>query len=758
MFTTTIRDDISDIESVTSGATASTMQDLFHNPLFGEFSDPGFSDSTFIAKAVKNAADSLSQLNSCLTKIDSEITNQVSKRRAALLTQSTSISNVETELTDVRQKISNMQESVQNMASQIEQPYTDLVEKVDQIETIHLAQNCLNKVLRLTTSMTKLHTAMKKKPDMCKAATHVRDISLLLKDRDPQIEAVFNSLKVVKNKIPELEANRTFIISHGRAQLLKSVKELHQINMGNALQIFFNLGGEYMQEAIFSVFEALLKDTESLILKLKIVAGDPSGIKGSTGQFWEKVGTTFEKLLTLIAGVWTLERVLGKKLDTESHEPLILRLAPQHRLVLKMFWHRFVTTLGSSFEQLSTQSKFASRVLINNYPQLHVQICKLFEQTTFLDRTAKADKSASLKVWGEADFKALNEAVAPFGNRYENKMKSAIHKPLELFSTKMKNSLPTTADMGSWAQMIASEVMDVADVPQMHQQAAIIVNNALDTFTKSLMIPFAKRLKLSGGVILLDGKSSVECSEFFLLLDILSTKLESLISSQALIKRLNMNLLKKCAFVCFVAMLPPVSLILKATKNKPVMGGYLGGFRDRLEDVITVAQSFQTCGLKTSGLKNWCQHSLRSLLIVCQQLKLSSEQFRHSFAEELSQFLFVFQTLQDEHKLEKIDEIEIIGDFKRMLAAGLKSIIDREKKDHVLFWTMYALGQLKLDFLPMHGNSTKLLEWYRQIGILDKHRILRNKVSIALEQSERKSENALLLRLLQTYSDHLLSD
>merc|ERR1719373_301005 len=267
------------------------------------------------------------------------------------------------------------------------------------------------------------------------------------------------------------------------------------------------------------------------------------------------------------------------------------------------------------------------------------------------------------------------------------------------------------------------------------------------------MIPFAKRLKLSGGVILLDGKSSVECSEFFLLLDILSSKLESLISSPALIKRLNMNLLRKCAFVCFVAMLPPVSLILKATKHQPVMGGYLGGFRDRLQDVANVAKSFQICRMKTSGLQSWCQHSLRCLLIVCQQLNLSSEQHRHAFAEELSQFLFVYQNLQDEQKLQTIAEIEIISDFKRMLASGPESILKREKKVHVLFWTMYILAQMNVKFLPMNGNPTKLLEWYRQISILDKHRILRNKVSVALEQTKKTEENAILMQSLKVYGE-----
>ena len=47
-----------------------------------------------------------------------------------------------------------------------------------------------------------------------------------------------------------------------------------------------------MQEAIFSVFEALLKDTESLILKLKIVAGDPSKIVGTLfHDFFIEVGS-----------------------------------------------------------------------------------------------------------------------------------------------------------------------------------------------------------------------------------------------------------------------------------------------------------------------------------------------------------------------------------------------------------------------------------------------------------------------------------
>ena len=54
-----------------------------------------------------------------------------------------------------------------------------------------------------------------------------------------------------------------------------------------------------------------------------------------------------------------------------------------------------------------------------------------------------------------------------------------------------------------------------------------------------------------------------------------------------------------------------------------------------------------------------CEHVLRCVLIVCQQLRLNSKDAKYAFAEELSQFIVIFQTLQDEYKIPNIKEIAV---------------------------------------------------------------------------------------------------
>ena len=58
-------------------------------------------------------------------------------------------------------------------------------------------------------------------------------------------------------------------------------------------------------------------------------------------------------------------------------------------------------------------------------------------------------------------------------------------------------------------------------------------------------------------------------------------------------------------------------------------------------------------------------------------------------------------------------------------------------------------------FLPLSGNVSKLVEWYRTITPIDKRRILQNCLSQALVQANPKEVDGILLDILAEYGDFL---
>ena len=60
---------------------------------------------------------------------------------------------------------------------------------------------------------------------------------MLLQEDDPEIQEIFENLQVVKNKRPEYETHRSYVISTTKVRLLEGVKDLNQVQMANSLVV-----------------------------------------------------------------------------------------------------------------------------------------------------------------------------------------------------------------------------------------------------------------------------------------------------------------------------------------------------------------------------------------------------------------------------------------------------------------------------------------------------------------------------------------
>eukprot|EP00494_Astrolonche_serrata_P027168 UN27431 len=186
-----------------------------------------------------------------------------------------------------------MQQNIDKMKDQIEKPYLSFLQKDKELRTVHVVELCLKKVLRFSQIMQKLNKVLKKK-DLSKAALWLKEISILLNDTDQESKNIFKTLKLVRNKIPEYETHRSYVISTAKTQLNESMKELDTLKMGSALQVLFNFGGESLITSIEEIIQSILKEINRDILKIHISQNSGKLSSGSVkNTFWKRVENLF---------------------------------------------------------------------------------------------------------------------------------------------------------------------------------------------------------------------------------------------------------------------------------------------------------------------------------------------------------------------------------------------------------------------------------------------------------------------------------
>lgn len=251
-----------------------------------------------------------------------------------------------------------------------------------------------------------------------------------------------------------IEADAEFLRQTGEkirrqaaAQLQNGLDSLNQADVGNALQVYFNL-----QELPDAVEQVLSEKCTKLEQKAKaafdlrqLAAGGVSGGQGGWQEkLWQRVRELATVMQTSVGAIWHLQQVVSKKRDPVSHVCFLDVIKPHSEEALVcQFWGRMARVLGSCISVVTHPSKPVPvrEALTQSFPTLASILEGMFDNVL-----AQTQVKGNLGVLGQEHLKLLLGSCQPIQNAYLATSLSRLSEAVSAAFPGGPRTLPTTSE------------------------------------------------------------------------------------------------------------------------------------------------------------------------------------------------------------------------------------------------------------------------------------------------------------------------
>lgn len=323
--------------------------------------------------------------------------SEVSSEYDALLEQVGDLRETEVALADVRQGVGALRASAARVHSELAKPHQKIAARTLQLARLHAVVALLRRATRALKLAAKLRehlpaaakgeedagVAGGPRPDLPKAAQLVAEVAELLADTD--VAAV----DAVAAQQSFLDAAAARVHAQATASLRSGMETLSQAEVGQALQVYFNLGE--MPEAVAELTRRYTVQVSQAVagaLDATAIASGGGGTGGgglgrraaSTAQWrealWARLSASMDDMYAAVVAMWHLQRVAAKKRDPISHACFADVLAPATTdgspppQLAERFWRAFCETVGQHMANAHRSAGFIRDALSEGYPRL----------------------------------------------------------------------------------------------------------------------------------------------------------------------------------------------------------------------------------------------------------------------------------------------------------------------------------------------------------------------------------------------------
>ncbi|XP_010278476.1 PREDICTED: conserved oligomeric Golgi complex subunit 5 [Nelumbo nucifera] len=381
-------------------SSSSPLDAFSSDPVFSALLSPDFDSTRFSTQALSSgsAAARAEKLEEGIRLLEKQLRSEVLSRHDDLLSQLSSLKDVESALSVVRSGISNLQSSVRRVRQEISDPYRQIRLKTVQLSNIHHTAELLQstvRVLRLSKKLKDLMAVSATEPeklDLSKAAQLHREIQILCEENS------LAGIDVVDEEMIWLAETGNKLRSEAMKVLERGMEGLNQAEVGSGLQVFYNLG------ELRSTVDALITKYKNQGVKSVNMAMDLKAISASSGNFgpggvqrtgtpqlgggakakealWQRMNTCMDQMHSIIVAIWHLQRVLSKKRDPFTHVLLLDEvIQDSDPMLTDRVWETLVKSFAGQMKSAFTASSFVKEIFTMGYPKLISMIENLLER------------------------------------------------------------------------------------------------------------------------------------------------------------------------------------------------------------------------------------------------------------------------------------------------------------------------------------------------------------------------------------------
>ena len=367
--------------------------------------------------------------------------------------------------------------------------------------------------------------------DAARAATHIKELTMLL-NATPQL----TEITMLSTHLPYVQSALSAITTHTNNALAAAIAEDAQSNIGNAFQVYYNLGSDALAAAVDSAVEkqrstvlgalkrmtdpSKLSATETVNAAAARRAGATTGASSSGQQtqslrntLFERSNAVAESLYTGAVHVWVVERVLAKKKDPLSQQlfaaeylsaktPTISQKVEEEfkrneetipeepfqrgtaTYLLTNFWTSLCTSINQEVNNASKQSATLRSVFSNEYPRLISFFVSTFDRlsSTCVDTQHRPILTTEHRT-------ILINAFRVFSQEYNSRIVEHLTKPLHAMFADSNGSpsmVPTKADANTFLMLVDEQLYGLKGV-DVHIQRDI-----LQSVSKSINILYGQ--------------------------------------------------------------------------------------------------------------------------------------------------------------------------------------------------------------------------------------------------------------------------
>eukprot|EP00210_Caulerpa_lentillifera_P004749 g4533.t1 len=371
---------------------STSFKSLVEDARFEAFRREDFDSGQFTSRALSGAVSSASttshQLREDIKSLEEGIRSEVLQKQTELQTVVDDLTKTEESCLAVESTVKELSTVVAGLQSSISTPCSKLRVKTQQLRNLRTTVGALRGVARRVRLVQKLRTLVGDQEQNLEGVDLAEVARLLAELNSLNLPLDVTGVTVLQQDTELLNSLSSRVRAKGELALFKGQEMLDQAEVGNALQVFFNL------HELPSVIEMVISKKLLALNHKSRISFDFHKLTNESNKsslhenVWSSLRSLIKDLEEEVTAIWHLQEVLLKKTDPVTHVEF-LSVVENGDKILNTFWSSVSGIIERSLSHAVQPGKSTPvrEVLVQGFPRL----CSILESS--FDRLSRRLKT-----------------------------------------------------------------------------------------------------------------------------------------------------------------------------------------------------------------------------------------------------------------------------------------------------------------------------------------------------------------------------